>query len=295
MSFDYKTFDPKTFQAYRPLTITKHRTLVGAETTEQFIRLISTKIPQKAERISGIIEYTLPITRALEPEITRITKITTIPSQQTDPTRTILAWNEFGNKVAEGLNETILTPPTTEEALDEKMRIMLATLLDLFENNIWMFMLKGDFFAVTEMNRLSPDYRFSTEWTPADDLLLATLMEGVNKYLTDWTSDIRTEAAEAIAEHAGESSQQIGDAVAQVIQSESHRGALIARTEIMRAFNKMAEQRYDNAGLEGTWLTAHDAKVCELCEFKNGKSTQEVGVPPEHPDCRCTIVPRLKE
>jgi hypothetical protein len=331
MSFDYKTFDPKTFQAFRPL---KHRTVIGAETTkkfiqlvtkklpkkaerisaaieysapvtryripieaettQQFIQLIQSRIPQTAERINGIIEYLLPTTRALEPEITRITKITTIPQQPTDPTHTILAWNEFGNKVSDTMNEAILTPPTTQEALDEETRIMLATLLDLFENNIWLFMMKGDFFAYTEMNRLSPDFRFSTQWTPADDLLLTSLMEGVTKYLTEWTSDIRTEATEAMSEHTGESAQQIGDAVAQAIQSESHRGTLIARTEVMRAFNRMADQRFNNAGLESDWLTAHDAIVCERCEFKDGKPTKEVGIPPEHPDCRCTHVPRLR-
>jgi SPP1 gp7 family putative phage head morphogenesis protein len=229
-------------------------------------------------------------------EATETRQVSKIAQQPTDPTHTILAWNEFGNKVAEGLNETILTPPTTQEALDEKMRIMLATLLDLFENNIWLFMVKGDFFAVTEMNRLSPDYQFSAEWTPADDLLLKTLMQGVDKYLTDWTSDIRTEAAETIAEHAGESSQQIGDAVAQVIQSESHRGTVIARTEIMRAFNKMAEQRYDNAGLKKIWLTARDPKVCEMCEPLDGQDLEEINMhPPAHPLCRCTIIPMLKE
>jgi len=194
------------------------------------------------------------------------------------------------------MNEAILTPPTTQEALDEELRIMLATLLDLFENNIWLFMMKGDFFAYTEMNRLSPDFRFSTQWTPADDLLLTSLMEGVNKYLTDWTNDIRTEAAEAIAEHAGESTQQIGDAVAQAIQSESNRGTLIARTEVMRAFNRMAEQRYDNAGLRKIWLTARDPIVCDICEAFDGRDIEELNVhPPAHPLCRCTIIPMLKE
>ena len=214
----------------------------------------------------------------------------------TDPTHTVLAWNEFGNRVANEIDANILTPPTTEEALRDKMRILQAALMEMFENNIWLFMMKGDFFAVQEMNRLSPNYRFSTEWTPADDLLLATLMEGVDKYLTDWTSDIRTEAAEAIAEHAGESSQQIGDAVAQVLSSEKNRGALIARTEIMRAFNKMAEHRYDNAGLKKIWLTARDPDVCKICEALDRRDLEEINVrPPAHPLCRCTIIPMLKE
>jgi len=292
MSFDYKTFDPKTLQTLRPLAIVSRKTIINANSVKKLVELTLQKLPKNAERISATITFIAPATR----EITDITKLTKqITQQPTDPTRTLLAWNEFGNRVSEEISANMLTPPTTREEVENRIRLLFNTLLEMFDNQTWIFMMKGDLFAVTYMNRLSPDYRFSTEYTPADDALLAELMQQTTNYLAEWTQDMQQKAFDAIAKHAGESTQQIGDAVAQAIGSERNRGVLIARTEIMRAFNRKAEQRYDNARLRKIWLTAADATVCETCESLDGRDIEEINLrPPLHPLCRCTIIPVLR-
>lgn len=77
------------------------------------------------------------------------------------------------------------------------------------------------------------------------------------------------------------------------------RSRLIARTEIISAFNEAELNTYDDAGLAGVMLepellTAGDNRVCELCEaaarVKYTVATAR-GVLPLHPNCRCTWLP----
>jgi len=215
----------------------------------------------------------------------------------TDPTRTIMTWHEFGTTVASKVTEIGLTPISTEEELERQLLMLEAELLELFEEFLWLMMTRAVMFAVEHMNRVSPEHYFASEWTPADEALLDELMKGCRKYLTDWTEDIRKEAARVIRESAGLSPAEIGARVSQVLEANKNRGILIARTELMRAFNKTAERRYRNAGFKMRWLTARDPKVCEICNPLDGKLVPEETklTPPAHPLCRCTIVPEVEK
>ena len=100
------------------------------------------------------------------------------------------------------------------------------------------------------------------------------------------------------------------------------RTELIARTETNWAYNEGAVDGYKQSGVVKAkeWLTAQDDRLCEFCEPMNGKivdvdkswfktgeefegneggvlsfSYEDVGHPPLHPRCRCTIIPVLKE
>ena len=214
----------------------------------------------------------------------------------TDPSRTILTWREFGNTVQTKITEISLTPIHTEEELRLRLLLMETEIMELFQEFMWLMMSRGIGFAVEYMNNTSPDYHFASEWTPADDELLTNLMEGCNEYLTKWTEDIRAEAATEIREgiSLGESLEQIGSRVSETLDSSKNRGVMIARTELMRAFNTAAADRYEKAGfkfktnlrpplhtfcrctlvptMEGVkWLTARDPKVCEICEPLDGE------------------------
>jgi hypothetical protein len=215
----------------------------------------------------------------------------------TDPSRTILTWREFGNTVQNKITEISLSPITTEEELRLRLLLMETEIMELFNEYVWLMMNRGISFAVEYMNNTSPDYHFASEWTPADDLLLTNLMEGCHEYLTKWTEDIRADAAAEIREGIsfGESLEQIGSRVAETVGTFKNRGMLIARTELMRAFNKAAESRYEKAGFKFktnlrpplhplcrctliphpdgtvTWLTARDPSVCEICEPLDGE------------------------
>jgi SPP1 gp7 family putative phage head morphogenesis protein len=68
---------------------------------------------------------------------------------------------------------------------------------------------------------------------------------------------------------------------------------VIARTETMRVVNQGAKARFDEAGVRTEWLTTHDELACPACSALDGKISPEQtdGLPPAHPNCRCTVIP----
>ncbi len=103
------------------------------------------------------------------------------------------------------------------------------------------------------------------------------------------------------------------------------RAEMIARTETIRSSNAGAVMSYRQAGIEyKQWFTAQDGKVCGFCQEMHGKivgvsenywamgdtmdvdvpdenpitmtfTYEDVGEPPLHPNCRCTILPVVEE
>jgi len=103
------------------------------------------------------------------------------------------------------------------------------------------------------------------------------------------------------------------------------RAQMIAQTETIRSSNAGAVRSYQNAGIEyKQWFTAQDGKVCGFCQEMHNKivgvsenywamgdtmdvdvpdekpitmtfSYEDVGAPPLHPNCRCTILPVVEE
>jgi SPP1 gp7 family putative phage head morphogenesis protein len=77
------------------------------------------------------------------------------------------------------------------------------------------------------------------------------------------------------------------------------RAILIARTEIIRAHAEGQLDAFERLGVTelgvmGEWDTAHDGRVCKLCEPLQGVvlTVKELrGIIPRHPECRCSIVP----
>lgn len=68
----------------------------------------------------------------------------------------------------------------------------------------------------------------------------------------------------------------------------------LVRTESIAYFNIGAEERYKDAGIkEEIWISAHDEKVCPICQELDGK-VYDTGEAPKvaHPNCRCTIIPK---
>ena len=103
------------------------------------------------------------------------------------------------------------------------------------------------------------------------------------------------------------------------------RAEMIARTETIRSSNAGAVMSYKQAGIEyKQWFTAQDGLVCGFCQEMHGKivgvgdnywnigdvmsidvpdanpismtlSYENVGEPPLHPQCRCTILPVVED
>jgi SPP1 gp7 family putative phage head morphogenesis protein len=83
----------------------------------------------------------------------------------------------------------------------------------------------------------------------------------------------------------------------------ARRAEMLARTEILRAYNSASLMEYRNWGVEGLnilaeYSSALDDRVCEICLPLEGRiytldATE--GVLPRHPQCRCIWLPILYE
>lgn len=109
----------------------------------------------------------------------------------------------------------------------------------------------------------------------------------------------------AAAIEGGWSNQKLSKEVVSADAFSKKRADMIARTETAKADSQGALIGYIQSGLVAgkVWLTAHDDKVsdeCVLCEeagviglneeFPTGEQA-----PPNHPNCRCAILPVLKD
>lgn len=80
------------------------------------------------------------------------------------------------------------------------------------------------------------------------------------------------------------------------------RARVLARTEIVRAYNESALNRYEEAGVEGVDVkaehsTAGDKRVCATCKALESKTytiEEARDKIPVHPRCRCTWLPKRK-
>lgn len=138
-------------------------------------------------------------------------------------------------------------------------------------------------------------------------------------------SQLQDELVEAIGKQ--ESIPQIKARVQKVFEdANGFRAERIARSEVMRATNFSTQQAYKQSGVVESkeWLTAHDERTCPWCGPLDGKQlglnddffeqgdtvtgvndkgkkvylnigVDDVGFPPLHPNCRCTLIPVLKE
>ena len=76
------------------------------------------------------------------------------------------------------------------------------------------------------------------------------------------------------------------------------RARMIARTEVINAYNVGAKKRYEQAGLtekDMVWITSFDERTCPICAGYDGMTISKTGeIPPAHPSCRCAIAPIVK-
>lgn len=72
-----------------------------------------------------------------------------------------------------------------------------------------------------------------------------------------------------------------------------HRAETLLRTEHTRVASEAAIQRYKDSGITKYKVLANQAHVCDICGKDNGKifSIDERNPIPQHPNCRCTVVP----
>lgn len=138
-------------------------------------------------------------------------------------------------------------------------------------------------------------------------------------------SQIQDELIEAVGQQ--ESIAQMKARIQKVFDdANGYRSERIARTEVLRSTNFATDQAYVQSGVVEAkeWLTAHDERTCPWCGPQDGKvielgesffeqgdtvtgtndkgkkvylqvNVDDVDFPPLHPNCRCTLIPVLKE
>jgi SPP1 gp7 family putative phage head morphogenesis protein len=113
-------------------------------------------------------------------------------------------------------------------------------------------------------------------------------------------NDLRQELQRAILN--GESVEEMKKRVKEVMKVADNRARLIARTELNRAENMGNLDGWRQSGLdmEKEWVAELDGRTSEACKYLDGKKVginekfiykgQEYDSPPQHPNCRSTLI-----
>jgi SPP1 gp7 family putative phage head morphogenesis protein len=136
------------------------------------------------------------------------------------------------------------------------------------------------------------------------------LRQRVYKFSFEITEETNKKLAAALSEgvDAGESIPQLQKRVLSLFDDMSkYRSERIARSEVIRASNFGTNEAYKQSGVveKKIWLTAFDERTCDECVALDGESVglddefdendyEQVKFAPLHPNCRCTIIPRVK-
>lgn len=150
------------------------------------------------------------------------------------------------------------------------------------------------------------------------------LEESIFRLADATTEETNAKLGKELAEgvESGEGVPKLRKRVQSVFSSMAkYRAERIARSEVIRATNWGTEKAYKESGVvEGkVWLTATDERTCEFCGPLDGREVglsknyfnkgddvsgseggtlsvnyDNVAVPPLHPNCRCTIIPKIK-
>lgn len=122
--------------------------------------------------------------------------------------------------------------------------------------------------------------------------------------ITDSTRNmIAAEVRSALAQ--GLSAQDLADRIESSAAFSEERAIMVARTEIVMADNAGTYESYRAAGVPGKrWLTAQDDRVSDECleseaagviKFDEGFPPDGNDMPPNHPNCRCVVVPVFED
>jgi HK97 family phage portal protein len=177
--------------------------------------------------------------------------------------------------------------------------------------------------GVLQIQQLVPDAVFYMQSQAIKDFLKSDGVKFIPSINETTTDALREQLAEGVSE--GEGIPKLRERIESVFEdARGYRSAQIARTESLRATNFATLEAYKQSGVVEAkeWLTAHDERVCPWCgpldgkvvslgddyfeegdtitgKNENGKnvtmtvSFTDVGEPPLHTSCRCTLIPVL--
>lgn len=107
--------------------------------------------------------------------------------------------------------------------------------------------------------------------------------------------------ARIFADHSGDETELVHEVTSYLQDADN--AHLIAVTEITRAINIAASETYSRSGVfEVRWQT-EDSTACPQCKANQDAGVRQLGTPfpsgatapPQHPRCRCALLPALRE
>ena len=192
----------------------------------------------------------------------------------------------------------IITEDVIEQILavieEEINREKALQIIDLFLPLAYQ---RGANFALRKLKRYGISIDITA--TVADPETISALRGLTLEYIRGMKADLKKKLREILVRSQLENwpRKELVNKISNEFNLSKTRAEMIARTEIIRAFNEGAWQRYKAAGFKRwKWLTAADERVCAICGPKDGRVYPEGAQrPPAHPRCRCTILPATEK
>jgi SPP1 gp7 family putative phage head morphogenesis protein len=162
--------------------------------------------------------------------------------------------------------------------------------------------------------------RFDVENPNVQEFIQDYSYKFAEEAMTNLVEEVRGVIDDGMSEGLG--NREISSMLQEVFDyRESSYSDLVARTETIRASNAGAIESYKQSGVVRAkeWLCTEDDRLCEFCsamngtiielddnffdegdDFTLGKNSlamdyEDVGGPPLHPNCRCTLIPVVDE
>lgn len=135
---------------------------------------------------------------------------------------------------------------------------------------------------------------------PITPQLRDSLIVNVESQIDSLTADTKARVTNALIESVnnGEGARDSARRISDATMMPRNRAMLIARTETMRAYNKVNQDQFNKYGVAKVqWLAAKDERTCDVCGARDGKQYPVDDHPdiPAHPQCRCILTPVVPE
>lgn len=156
-------------------------------------------------------------------------------------------------------------------------------------------------FASNSLKKFLPEieYSFFSPDTEAIEKLIGRTQTGTSlvKFFQRMKPIVATRAKRTLIEAfaSGESNQEITRRLHAVTGAERFRVLTIARTETNEAYRAASREFYQAADIKQyVWLSVLDPRTCLICWSLHGRKFSSSGKIFSHPNCRCVLVPLVK-
>ena len=153
---------------------------------------------------------------------------------------------------------------------------------------------KGAIRAGTDLSALG--IAFSFEPFPVDYRAVQVLIDNNFSLVTNADAYMKKEMLRHISNGIleGKGIYKIQKDLRSTINMTKHRATMIARTEVIRAYNQASINQYKKVGVRKfNWIVSYDERQCDNCVAKEQSNPHKIGSeqPPLHVNCRCCISP----